>query len=111
MKPKTLIIIVAAAGLPLMLALIGMGSWVFLDKLRTQTRARDVAVYLYRGYAATSQNDWGEAVINYSKTIKLAPTNGSAFYFRGDAYFREGEYEPAISDFTSAIRLNPNDYR
>ena len=35
----------------------------------------------------------------------------NAYYNRGLAYFKKGDYEGAIEDFTSVVRLNPNDDR
>ena len=45
----------------------------------------------------------------FDEAIRLNPEDALAYYFRGIAYGRLGQFERAIQDFDSAIRLNPQD--
>ena len=40
---------------------------------------------------------------------KLNPTFDDAYSIRGSAYQRNGQFDQAISDFSQAIEINPND--
>ena len=44
---------------------------------------------------------------NYTKAIKLNPKFAEAYYSRGNAYAKLGQFTQAISDLTEAIELNP----
>jgi len=45
--------------------------------------------------------------LNYDEVIRLDPLNVDAYYNRGIAYSRLGQYEQAIEDYDKAIRLDP----
>lgn len=48
-----------------------------------------------------------EAIDGYTRAIKLAPRNPSAYHNRAIAYAGTGEHDKAISDHTTVIRLLP----
>jgi len=48
------------------------------------------------------------SVADYNKAIELASDSADAYYNRGDAYDRMGEYGKAIADYNKAIELDPN---
>jgi uncharacterized membrane protein YhaH (DUF805 family)/regulator of sirC expression with transglutaminase-like and TPR domain len=48
------------------------------------------------------------SVADRNKAIELAPDSADAYYNRGDAYDRMGEYGKAIADYNKAIELDPN---
>jgi hypothetical protein len=49
-----------------------------------------------------------EKAIEYlNNAIKLEPSYAEAYYNRGNAYNKPGQYNRAIEDFNEAIRLNP----
>jgi len=43
------------------------------------------------------------------KVIELDPNDAQAYNNRGNAYYRLGEYDKAITDYTKAIDIDPND--
>jgi len=52
-----------------------------------------------------------EAITNYSRAINIDRRNARAFKKRGEMYYNYlGEYEDAIRDFSSAIRIDPADW-
>ncbi len=50
-----------------------------------------------------------EAIAVLSETIRLSPQLWQAYQYRGELYIRENALEPAIHDFTRAIRLAPRE--
>jgi uncharacterized membrane protein YhaH (DUF805 family)/regulator of sirC expression with transglutaminase-like and TPR domain len=54
------------------------------------------------------EEDSGNSIVDYNKTIELAPDSADAYYNRGDAYDQMGEYGKAIADYNKAIELDPN---
>ena len=49
-----------------------------------------------------------ELVIAMDEVLKLDPENAEAYYERGKAHRRLGNFQQAIEDFSEAVRLNPN---
>ena len=42
------------------------------------------------------------------EVLKLDPENAEAYYERGKAHRRLGNFQQAIEDFSEVVRLNPN---
>ncbi len=53
--------------------------------------------------ADLSQQDWNEALADYTKAIELNPRFYEAYENRGTLYKKKGNYELAIQDFTDLI--------
>ena len=49
-----------------------------------------------------------EALNNFNKAIQLNPNSDEAWYNRGTAKYRLGQYEEALKDINEALRQNPN---
>ena len=66
-----------------------------------------------RGYEVESieekQAAYEKSIVHYSRALKLKPDIPNVFINRGDAYFRTGNFDPALADFSKAVELNPND--
>ena len=62
----------------------------------------------YAGVSLQEEWKYQEAIERYSKAIKLNPQLHSAYNMRGNAYFKNGEFELAIQDYGKAIALDPN---
>ena len=62
-----------------------------------------------RGVQSVNNQEWDKAITDFSEAIKLNPTNGSAFVYRGSAFFMLGKFDGAIDDYNQAIRINKND--
>jgi serine/threonine-protein kinase len=64
-------------------------------------------IYLKRGNAKFSLNDFEGAMADYNKTIEINPTNATAFYDRGMIMARiYTNFSAAVADFTEAIKLH-----
>lgn len=68
-------------------------------------------IYFYRGvayYFKAGANGIDHAITDFDEVIKLNPDNARAYYNRGTAYTKKGQYDLAIANFTKAIKLNPD---
>jgi tetratricopeptide (TPR) repeat protein len=68
---------------------------------------KDGYPYCNRGIIYFSNDDIEHAINDYTKAIELDHFN--AFYYRANAYSRNGDKKAAISDFEIFIKLVPND--
>ena len=74
----------------------------------TQTKFQ--AKKLYNQAVEKVQKGQTEAAISdLNRAIKLVPSYEPAYYSRGRALFRLGDYAGSIADFTRAIQFNPQD--
>lgn len=69
----------------------------------------EISAYSYfaRGNAFMEQNKTKEALLDFSKAIRLDTTLELAYYNRGNLYYDIRNYSAAIADFTFTIKLNP----
>lgn len=67
------------------------------------TNAQKAESFLESGKASAAKNDFKNAVTAYNEAIKLAPTNGTAYYHRAKALEELGRIDEAISDYTFMI--------
>lgn len=58
-------------------------------------------------YDGEKYTDPRKAAEYYTQAIKLAPDFAEMYYFRGNAYNDNKQYNLAILDYTEAIKLNP----
>lgn len=65
--------------------------------------------YYEQGVKSVNSREWDRAIMEFGEAIKLNPTNGLAFDYRGSAYFMEGKVDRAISDYDQAIQINSTD--
>lgn len=61
-----------------------------------------------QGLNKAKNEDYTEAVENFSQALQLNAQYDQAYYNRGLARFRLGANQEAIADFTQALRLNPD---
>ena len=50
---------------------------------------------------------WAECIMVCTEAISQRPDDVRAYVLRGRAFCRVGQFEPAITDFSIAIKLNP----
>jgi tetratricopeptide (TPR) repeat protein len=62
---------------------------------------------LSAGHRFFKQNDFKQAVSEYSLVIQADPNNSSAFYWRGRAYNKLNLPDKARADFVRTVELNP----
>ncbi len=70
--------------------------------------ANDVQDHMEQAYIFNNRGASAEAILQYSKALKLDPDLEGAYWARGNIYFFAKEYDKAIPDFTEAIRINPS---
>ena len=50
-----------------------------------------------------------ETIAAYDEAIHRNPRHPLAYYNRGTAYLDLGQYQPALNDYSEAIRVSPGD--
>ncbi len=68
-------------------------------------------LYIERGAADCTKQDWKEGITNFSEAIRLNPKDPLPYDWRGGAYCAILDWNKAISDFTQAIQLAPTNAR
>ena len=69
----------------------------------------ETAADLYeQGKTAVAQENYRDAIANFSQAIQLNPNRAEYYYERGLVLGKLGDKEGAIRDFDSAILRNPN---
>jgi len=61
-----------------------------------------------RADAYFKQNNFNEAIVDFTSAIEIDPSYAEAYYNRGNAYGIIGEMDNAFSDFNQAIMLDQN---
>ena len=87
-------------------ALVFIGAAVFFPPLElfaqdTDTPAQDAAT-------AMRNNDFGQAIDDYTQIIQGNPQDATAYFQRAFAYVKASEDEKAIADLTQAIQIRPD---
>lgn len=81
---------------------------VINQALAIPVKETDWLSYLGRGLAYYIQGENSQAIVEFSKAIKLTPKYGLAYAYvnRGFAYYNQKEHKRALADFNKAISLN-----
>jgi tetratricopeptide (TPR) repeat protein len=80
------------------------------EALRLSPRRDDI--YNDLGAALTARSHYPEAIKAFTNAILLGEDTALravAYYNRGNARYRAGSYEAAVTDLTAALRLDPTD--
>ena len=59
--------------------------------------------------ALNNKADFQYKIDNYTKCLRIDPDFIYAYAFRGQAYYRLGNYDDSRADYTRAIRIEPNE--
>jgi tetratricopeptide (TPR) repeat protein len=73
------------------------------------TQPKTAGAHLDRGISFASQNDFEQAIAEFTQAIRLDPNLAAAYFNRGLAYKNKQDYDQAIADYTQALRIDPND--
>ena len=65
-------------------------------------------IYNDLGAAQILLQDYSQAIANLDLAIKIQPNDYSAYFNRGCAHHRQGQYQAGIEDFSQVIFLRPN---
>jgi tetratricopeptide (TPR) repeat protein len=98
-------------GLTGVLSLFGIGANQPVDPASTGepcSGARDYASSMERGKELFSQKQYREAEYCFDQAITFRTTDAEAYYLRGWAKYRDGEYAGAIADLNVAIIFQPD---
>lgn len=67
----------------------------------------DPVEYVSAGIKLLEKQEFGGAIENFTKAIKLNPKYSEAYNNRGIAYTGKGDSEKALADYNAAIELDP----
>jgi tetratricopeptide (TPR) repeat protein len=68
---------------------------------------KTVDEYIKEGRDFLQANKIEDALVSFTKALKLDPKSATALFYRGNAFCQQGSYENAIADYTEVIRLDP----
>lgn len=75
---------------------------------KPETTVDETAYVFYgKGAAAIKNEEFDEAISNFSKAIEIRQDYMAAYHGRGLAYHRKGDLDNAFTDYSHAIRLKP----
>jgi tetratricopeptide (TPR) repeat protein len=66
-----------------------------------------IKAILLRARCYEGVDDWGKAIDDYTRLIKLTGEEYYYYALRGYSYVKAKSYDKAIDDFTHALKLNP----
>jgi tetratricopeptide (TPR) repeat protein len=69
------------------------------------------AVYQQRGYAAASNQQYQDAINDYSEAAKLTPQDVRVYEQRAAVEMKIQDYDKALADYAEVIKLKPNEVR
>ena len=84
-----------------------------LAQISTPTSIKDEVASLLRiGHDQMNHRRFSEAIETFGSVIRLRPNSAQAYYSRGEArYFAREELDKAINDLTTALRLDPKQFK
>jgi tetratricopeptide (TPR) repeat protein len=77
------------------------------DEDDTQLRNK---IYVNKGAVLQKQNDFEQALENYSRALEINRTNPNVFIYRGNLYYKRENYDQALTDFQEVLELDPNNH-
>ncbi len=69
------------------------------------------AVYQQRGYAAATNQQFQDAINDYSEAAKLTPQDVRIYEQRAAVEMKIQDYDKALADYSEVIKLKPNEAR
>jgi len=69
------------------------------------------AVYQQRGYAAATDQRYGDAINDYGEALKLTPQTSRIYEQRAAVEMKIQDYEKALGDYSELIKQKPNEVR
>ena len=69
------------------------------------------AVYQRRGYADVSEQNYQDAISEYSEALKLTPQDVRIYEQRAAVEMKINDYDKALADYSELIKLKPNEVR
>jgi len=69
------------------------------------------AVFQQRGYAAATNQQFQDAINDYSEAIKINPNDSRIYEQRAAVEMKLNDMDKALADYSEAIKLKPNEVR
>jgi tetratricopeptide (TPR) repeat protein len=66
-----------------------------------------IGIYLFYSQRQAQKSTNNSTPTGNAQTVQSDPQSAADYVNRGNAYFKKGEYDKAIADYTQAIQLNP----
>ncbi|MBD2506845.1 tetratricopeptide repeat protein [Nostoc muscorum FACHB-395] len=66
-------------------------------------------LYVKLGDEYFEKGEYTNAIVNYSKALKVTSSDIDLYYKRGLTHYQIGDYEAAIADYSQAIQMNIQD--
>jgi tetratricopeptide (TPR) repeat protein len=70
-----------------------------------------VSALQHRGMEHTTQQQYPEAIADFSEALKLKPDDAGIYERRAYVEMKTNAYDKALADYSEAIRLRPNEVR
>jgi len=109
---RTLFLIVLIGIIGVFSFLTWEGSWVWKDSMALWDNVikkypNIPKAYASRGEAYSEIGQYDQAILDYTKALKINPKYSEAYYDRGNAYGKKEMLDQAILDYTKALEINP----
>jgi len=65
------------------------------------------AAYYLRGFSHRYKEEYGLAIMDFTRTLQIDPKYSSAYYGRAVSYAYSGDYQNALADLDAAIAIDP----
>jgi tetratricopeptide (TPR) repeat protein len=75
----------------------------------TQSVSIPANVSIEKGIAYYNNDEYDQAIVDFTRAINVNPNSSLAYYYRGSTYQKIKNYDHAIADYTQVIRIDPND--
>src|SRR6266568_2719573 len=70
-----------------------------------------VSALQHRGMEYTTQQQFPEAISDFSEALKLTPNDPNIYERRAYVEMKSNDYDKALADYSEAIKLKPNEVR
>jgi len=67
--------------------------------------------YYQRGDTAYQQQDYQQAIINFTQALKKNPQSAKGYVNLGNAQYNLNDYEGALTNYNQALKLNPQEVK
>ncbi len=71
--------------------------------------AESAQQFFDRGVEASENDNYDEAIADFTKALEIDPNYAKAYGNRGITYAEKGQPDEAIADFNKALQINPKD--
>jgi tetratricopeptide (TPR) repeat protein len=65
--------------------------------------------YIHQGFIYQNQEKFEEALLEYTRAIRINPSSPLGYSHRGNLYLQQKSWDKAIADFNQALAIDPKD--